>query len=346
VRVLAAILALGFVGCSGPRDPVEPVDPVLEVAPVPVEVNEANFVLADGGARLYFEVVGQDGPVVLVPMHHVLRDAMVSSDLTVDRTLVFYDPRNRGRSGEVEDQATLNMFQDVEDLETVRARVGAERVSLIGFGDFGKVAALYAARYPDRVDRIVQLAPAGRDPAHVFPPHLSAQDRVQIFREGLKEIARLQAEGLPESDPGAYCEAEWAITSRALLAVPSKADPLPSPCAFEREWPTNLRTHFESASPANQHITLTAEEVAEIVAPTLVIHGVRDRNVPFGAGREWAAELAEARLLALEDAAHFSWVDNRRQVLGAIEVFLEGEWPEDAEIIERPDPLKDPEEDA
>ena len=88
------------------------------------------------------------------------------------------------------------------------------------------------------------------------------------------------------------------------------------------------------------------EEVAEIGAPTLVIHGVRDRNVPFGAGREWAAELGEARLLSLEETAHFSWIENRRQVLGAIEAFLEGEWPEDAEIINRADPLKDPEEDA
>jgi pimeloyl-ACP methyl ester carboxylesterase len=343
VRALTAILVLGIVGCAGPDDPVEQ---NAEVAPVPVEVSEGDFIRADDGARLYFEVVGQEGPVVLVSMHHVLRDALASSDVATGRRLVFYDPRNRGRSEEVEDQATLNMFQDVEDLERVRARVGAERVSVIGLGDFGKVAALYAARYPERVERIVQLAPAGRDPAHVFPPHLSAPDRVQVFGEGLKEISRLQSEGLPQEDPEAYCEAEWAITSRALMGVPSKADSLPSPCALEREWPVNLRTHFESASPANQRIVLAEEDLAGILAPTLVIHGVRDRHVPFGAGREWAAELAEARLLTLDNAAHFSWAEDRSEVTGAIGEFLDGEWPGKAEIIDRADPLKDPEEDV
>jgi pimeloyl-ACP methyl ester carboxylesterase len=316
------------------------------VAPVPVEVSEADFVRSDDGSRLYFEVVGQEGPVVLVPMHHVLRDPLASSDLTVDRRLVFYDPRNRGRSGKVEDQATLNMLQDVEDLERVRVRVGVERVSLIGLGDFGKVAALYAARHPDRVERIVQLAPSGRDPAHVFPPHLTAQDRVQVFSEGLKEISRLQAEGLPEGGPQAYCEAEWAVTSRALVGVPSKAESLPSPCSLEREWPVNLRSHFESASPANQRIVLTEDDLAGIQVPTLVIHGARDRHVPFGAGREWAAELAEARLLTLEKAAHFSWVEHRSEVVGAILEFLDGEWPAKAETIDRADPLNDPEEES
>ena len=56
----------------------------------------------------------------------------------------------------------------------------------------------------------------------------------------------------------------------------------------------------------------------------------RDRNAPYGAGREWAMVLPNARLLTLDDAAHQSWVDEPEHVFSAVDQFLRGAGPSGA----------------
>jgi pimeloyl-ACP methyl ester carboxylesterase len=65
----------------------------------------------------------------------------------------------------------------------------------------------------------------------------------------------------------------------------------------------------------------------------LTIHGIKDRNAPYGAGREWASKLQNARLLTIENGAHNSWVDAPEVIFPAIREFLDGKWPEAARKI-------------
>jgi pimeloyl-ACP methyl ester carboxylesterase len=62
-------------------------------------------------------------------------------------------------------------------------------------------------------------------------------------------------------------------------------------------------------------------DVAALRVPVLTIHGTKDRNAPYGAGKEWAEALPSARLLTAEGAAHQAWVD-RPELLVAIREFL------------------------
>ena len=68
--------------------------------------------------------------------------------------------------------------------------------------------------------------------------------------------------------------------------------------------------------------------------PVLTIHGTRDRNAAYGAGREWAQLLPNARLLTVKDAAHFPWVDDPKLVFDSINVFLSGRFPKQAEKVQ------------
>jgi pimeloyl-ACP methyl ester carboxylesterase len=65
----------------------------------------------------------------------------------------------------------------------------------------------------------------------------------------------------------------------------------------------------------------------------LTIHGTKDRNAPYGSGREWAALLSNARLLTIRGAAHQSFVEFPEIVFPAIRAFLSGAWPDAAEKI-------------
>ena len=75
------------------------------------------------------------------------------------------------------------------------------------------------------------------------------------------------------------------------------------------------------------------EQVTRLQTPVLTIHGTRDRNAVYGAGREWAYLLPNARLLTIEGAAHQSFAEQPDLVRPAITAFLRGDWPEKAEKV-------------
>jgi pimeloyl-ACP methyl ester carboxylesterase len=67
--------------------------------------------------------------------------------------------------------------------------------------------------------------------------------------------------------------------------------------------------------------------------PVLIVHGTKDRSTPYGGGREWALTLPNARLLSVENTAHAPWIEAPDKVLDSIELFLNGNWPDQAETV-------------
>jgi proline iminopeptidase len=91
------------------------------------------------GATIYFEVTGSGSGVPLVLVnggpgfdHTYLHLSPVWDALGKNRRVVFYDQRGNGRSvGEHKGQ-TLTLKDQIEDLEALRAHLGAERIDLLG----------------------------------------------------------------------------------------------------------------------------------------------------------------------------------------------------------------------
>jgi pimeloyl-ACP methyl ester carboxylesterase len=71
-----------------------------------------------------------------------------------------------------------------------------------------------------------------------------------------------------------------------------------------------------------------------ITVPALVIEGAKT-IVPLDSTREWAKAASDRRLLLIPDAGHANYVDQREAVLGAIQVFLRGVWPDRAISLDR-----------
>src|SRR5687768_7550008 len=79
--------------------------------------------------------------------------------LAAGRTLVMYDQRGAGFSDLVADPVKLTLDANVRDLEALRRHLGVERMTLIGLSWGSGLAAAYADRYPNRVDRLVLVSP-------------------------------------------------------------------------------------------------------------------------------------------------------------------------------------------
>jgi pimeloyl-ACP methyl ester carboxylesterase len=295
--------------------------------------DQEGHVTTHDGLQLAYRRVGNGPRAVMVPLGFLLQ-----SDFhrlaTPARSIVFYDQRNRGRSEAVAPEK-LSIHDEVRDMETLRAHFGFDRVTPIGYSYLGMMVVLYAIDHPDRIDRIVQLGPVPMHFGTVFPPNLRADDREEaIGKERIATLEALVREGLHEREPREYCQRQWEASRFALVGDPARVDQLGEGfCNLPNEWPAAFIRMWPHREAELKQLRFTPAQLARVKRPVLTIHGTRDRNAPYGAGREWASLLPDARLLTIDGAAHQSWVDAPERVFGAIDRFLSGEWPVDAVVV-------------
>ena len=156
-------------------------------------------------------------------------------------------------------------------------------------------------------------------------------------REG--ELAGLEASRYAETNPKEYSKKWWSIFRSFYVTNPEDAVKIFSSIEeFPNEWPTNITKHYvENMMPSVQTLDIQNEQLEKCKSPVLTIHGTRDRAVPYGAGREWVFGLPRARLITIREGGHMPWIESPGIVFPAIRIFLNGQWPEEAEEINVPD---------
>ncbi len=331
ISALTALAGLALLsGCSA----APPEAPAQDAAATPAPAVEEGYVHASDGVKLYYRKVGNGEKTIIAPSRlFVFEDFRRLGDR---HTLISYDMRNRGRSDRVTDDARITIEADVEDLESVRDHFGVDRFTPIGYSYLGLVVVMYAMQHPDRVERIVQIGAVPLRFGTTYRPEYAAPDwEASLPAEGLAHIRSLREENRHETHPREYCVEEWKVLRHSLVADPGKVDALgPDPCDMENEWPVNLVRHLDLHFVQSvQKLDIPREEIAGVTVPVLTIHGTLDRNAPYGAGREWAYLLPDARLLTIRGAAHQCFAEQPGLVFPAIETFLAGGWPERAERV-------------
>jgi proline iminopeptidase len=293
----------------------------------PGAVEEGHVTTRDG-VRLYYQKAGSAARTVIQPgrLFAFTDFAWLGEHVT----LISYDMRNRGRADLVVDESRIGFEQDVADLESVRRHFGVERMALMGYSYLGKTVVLYALEHPQRVERIVQFGP-------VEPTFGTQYEAAYVFADDpVDPAARARLRALRSernyhlTHPREYCEEEWRVVHRPMLVGdPAKVERVGiDVCDLPNEWPVlqvrHLRAHFEESG--SKHVT-PLERVRELPTPVLTVHGTRDRNAPYGAGREWSYLLPNGRLLAVEGAGHHAFAEARESVMPAVLEFLRGAWP-------------------
>lgn len=292
----------------------------------------AEFLTARDGVRLFYRRIGSGGPAVIAPF-----EAALGTDFdrlaAAGRTLVLYDMRNRGQSDAVAENGRIGIRQDLDDLEDLCAGLALARVSLIGYSYLGKLVVLYALEHPERVERIVQLGPIPPRYPVTYPAGLGPAERPAKDPAALADLKAMREQNEHLKNPQAYCEHEFRLSALDLVGDARNTARVRNPCRMINEWPTNLMRHFEHHIRTLAQFEYEPARYRAVTAPVLAIHGTLDRNAPYGAGREWAMTLPNARLITVEGAAHQSWADAPDLILGAIDTFLKGQWPGNAEQV-------------
>jgi proline iminopeptidase len=294
------------------------------------------FITSDDGLRLYYRKVGSGTQTVIVPASLFLyRDL---SALASGRRMIFYDMRGRGKSDRVADSSHISIQWDVRDLETVRKHFGVEQFVPIGWSYLGLMVMMYAAEHPEHVERVVQIGPVPRKYGTEYPREQTANDLPPIpDSAGRAEIDRLRRSELAAQNPAEHCRREYELTRAGLVGDARLAARLPDVCEYANEWPVNFGRHIRFQFVGSiVRLDVPWTSFAKVAMPVLTIHGTHDRNAPYGAGREWVSRLPNARLLTVRGAAHMPWIDQPTVVFPAIDQFLKGKWPVNAEPVAYP----------
>jgi pimeloyl-ACP methyl ester carboxylesterase len=273
--------------------------------------------------ELSYHVHGNGPPLVCVPGGPG-RAASYLGDLgglTAYRTLILLDQRGTGESAVPADPASYRCDRLVDDVEALRIHLGLDRMALLGHSAGGDVAQLYAARFPDRLARLLLITPALRA-SGIDPVGL---DEALTARSGewWYQQARTARDAWQEAMARGASVAETAALRLAA-----------APFSYGR-WDEHARAHreadaWERADPATEGhyagFTPDTEAVraglAALDAPVLVLAGALDPMPTPAAAQRLAALFPDAELAVQDGGGHYPWVDDPLTFTRTVHDFL------------------------
>jgi pimeloyl-ACP methyl ester carboxylesterase/DNA-binding CsgD family transcriptional regulator len=274
--------------------------------------------MPDAG-RIAFAVVGS-GPAIVLPawwVSHVVEDwhfdpmRRFVEGLAAGRMVVRYDRVGTGMSDRERPLQTFTPEFEAATLCAVLDELGLTRVTLMGVSCGGCTAVSFAARWPERVDRL--LLYGSYADGHALGPPEARRGMVDLVRSHWGLGSRLLADMFAPS---------WSSEDRAAFTAIQRA------CADAQVAARLLELIYE---------TDVRDDLPRVRAPALVVHREHDRAMRLRGAREVAALLPRAELVTLPGDAHLPWHGDGDAVVRAVAAFLG---------IKAPPPASEPDADV
>jgi pimeloyl-ACP methyl ester carboxylesterase/DNA-binding CsgD family transcriptional regulator len=206
-------------------------------------------------------------------------------------TLVRYDRLGVGLSDRDVGRDDFTLDAELECLDALLDEVGAGRVTLLGGSSGGCTAIAYAARRPERVDRLLLYG------AYERGADVASDDvRAAVL---------------------AAVRSHWGLGSRLLAQIFLGDDAAEAQERFAR-----LQRESAAAETAARLLELVygvdvSADAPRVEAPAVVVHRRSDRAVPYALGRRLAAALPAATFVPLVGSAHLPWYEDGDAVVRA-----------------------------
>jgi proline iminopeptidase len=291
-------------------------------------VNPNHFKVA-ADILLHYFLSGEGKPVLVIhggPGFPPTKPWDGLESLTGDYQFFYYHQRGCGHSTRPIDtfdsqnfmqnvtilEKVLGLSAQLADIERIRRILGFEKLILIGHSYGGFLAALYAVEFPEHVEKMVLIAPAGvlkmpieegegfekikdylsEKQKEEFDDFLSRYfDYGKIFTKSEKDLSILNAEYIQHF--GA------AMESRGLELPGMTKENL----ALSGGW----MVHALYLSLGMTYDL--REELKKIPVPVLVLHGEKDM-MPIEASQEYADLLPEGKIYMIPESTHFPFSEN------------------------------------
>jgi pimeloyl-ACP methyl ester carboxylesterase len=186
------------------------------------------------------------------------------------------------------------------------ALLGLDAPNLLGCSLGGWMAVELATRYPERVERMVLVNPVGL--------YLAAAPIAEMFGRS----------------PGELAEMLFVDQTHPLAAAMHAMDEFSGDVGKQIDIPIELVLPMWKALGATArigwdpylHDPKLRGRLRRVTAPTLVVAGAQDGLVPLAHAQTYAAEISDARVAVVEDAAHWLIFEQPGELVALTEAFL------------------------
>jgi len=258
------------------------------------------------GIQLYYESHGSGEPLVLIAglgadVFLWFRQTPV---LSQSFQVIVFDNRGAGQSDKPLEPYSIRLFAD--DTAGLLQGLGIRRAHVLGGSLGGLIAQEFALAYPEMLHRLVLVSTTFGGPHSVKPSLLNM----------IPMLLTMRRTGHPEADVRRgfqmFTTSQWYQTHPDLVdqyVAWRVAHPQP-PDAYKRQQ--------GAVRPYNAE-----DRLAQITAPTLILHGRYDRLVPVKNAHLLAGKIPGAKLAILE-AGHACMIEQDQQFNDTVTSFLKG----------------------
>lgn len=218
------------------------------------------------------------------------------------RTIAF-DNRGTGRSSKPPGPYSIDLLAD--DAADLLHSLGVEQAHVLGLSMGGYISQTLALRHPELVRSLVLAGTGPGEPTHVPVPEDTLSEWLAHAHLAPEEYARATMH--LSYSPG--WTTEHAELFEELLAA-------------RLEFPTP-REAWRAQYDACVRFVEEGLPIEQIQAPTLVVHGDRDRVVPLSNGQAIARRIPRAELLILDGCGHVVPIEEPDRFNEAVVSFLQ-----------------------
>lgn len=218
------------------------------------------------GLQMYYEVYGQGDPVLLLHGGSATLESFCKQIPELSRHFKVIAAESRGHGRTADAPGPLSYAQMAEDFVALIRYLGLPSVSIVGWSDGGVIGLHLAMHYPELVDKLVTFG-------------------ANFHYQGVTDEFKAAVENSESKDHPAF-----------LVSLYEKLSP-----DGPEHWPIFFAKLKEMwlTSP-----TYTAEDLAKITVPTMILVGDKDIVKPRHTIEMFEA-IPEAQLCVLPGADHF-----------------------------------------
>jgi pimeloyl-ACP methyl ester carboxylesterase len=271
------------------------------------------------GLTLAAEVWGAAGERPVLASHGWLDNAG-SFDLLAPKlsgcNLVALDLAGHGNSDNRSQDSAYNIWQDVGDLADVADELGWQRCTLIGHSRGGAISMLFAATFPERVDKLILLEGG-------LPITAEADEAPTGLAQALRETRALRGK-----TGRVFTDRAVAIAERASgfsKVTPAAAEILARRSL--REVPGGFQWHADQRLKAQSELRLTPDQARAfaraITAPVLLLFAEKSPFAERPLYREMPQWFANIEVERVAGGHHFHLEGSEAEIAARIRRFLD-----------------------
>ncbi|MBS1649990.1 MAG: alpha/beta hydrolase [Bacteroidetes bacterium] len=297
------------------------------------KLKNGNFVAKIAGINISYTIKGK-GPVMIVghPNSGKIGYELSLKPLENKFTIVYYDPRGTGKSGTPDSLSQYSDAHLVNEIDLLREHLHVSKIWLFGHSDQSVIALQYAVDHPENTSGLILSGTQYiKSRESVIEERRKTEEKRASespwFRQVVKDWDYMIEHKTTTDSAGRdlkYATIKWWCYDEETA---QKVIPIyDSISKYGRRRPINNQFPFQTQGEVDEKFKRILEYESKyptIKIDILILNGKYDTNNPPNGAEKLESVLPNSKLILIDKAGHFPWVEQPEKSFNAIYKWLE-----------------------